>query len=505
MDGDWEIVEGPKDEDWEVVEPAQTKPQAEPEVSWGERARNFARGVGQGATFNFGDEYTGAVGALIEKFKPANPDLGSRPDAAYTQTRDLEREANAHAQEQSKGEYFAGQVAGGVLTPGGGVVKGATKLATAGKTLASMAGAGALSGAGASEADSMEGVAKDAGTGAAIGAVAGPLLHGAAAGAGKVSGAVAKTAGRLKDKAEIQRLIAAGIDPKDLGTETVSGAAGRLRAQGVGGGLKSRATIAEEAEAAGAALKAKREAMIKAFEAEGIQPDPARIAAALEAEAKKQAGPIGQKMVEDTQGFMQPKPSIDPDKAPAVRALQQRAAHFKALPKQSFGALDEVRANYSNKARWGSDSPQAAIRQDVANAVNNELERAAGSQGKAFREVGRDQNVIIRAQEGLAKRAVQDAREPLLKGGFLESVGRAIGPSTRATANEVGAAVLDKTRTTAVSSAVSKALKSKPAARANSAIARAIVRVQGSDNPAKAHFLEQQTNPEYRKFVVDEE
>lgn len=510
VDEEWEVVHPgqAQESDWVPVEQAgpAPKPQHAP-VSGG---MAFARGVGQGATFGFGDEFSGLVRAGLEKVAPSNPDLPMTAREAYQETRDAEREENRAAEAQHAGKFFAGNVAGGMLVPvpggaSGGVLKAGARLA----------GQGALMGAGASEATDAAGLAKDTAVGAGVGLAAGGVLHGAVKAGGKVLQGGGQLAQRLSKSAVIQRLLAAGIDPnnpKQMGNFTPEEMVARLESQEVGGGFKSTATIGEEAAAAAEKAEARRGELVQAFEKANKRPDANVIAAMLSEQAKKEAGPVGKKLVERT-NVIDEVPSVNPDKAPLVKALQDRAGYFKDLGRASpkglkFSEANQLRADYGKRAKFGTDSPEAAVRQDVHKAINDEMERVAGDQaeGKLFRELGRDQAAAIAAREGAEKAAIKAEKRPFLQGGVVEALGRRVNHSARATGLEAGAAVarFAGRRPKAVS-AIGKALQSRPAATATRAVARALSRVQNSPNPAKTHFLEQQTNPEYREYVVDEE
>jgi len=148
-----------------------------PAVEVGESA---LRGAAQGASFGFADELTGAGYALKDKLLEGKDFTDS-----YKKHRDESRANYELAQATNPNAYLAGEVGGGVASlavPGMGIFN-AGKAATMGGQVArgalSGAGAGALSGAGTSEADiDTADFAKDVGTSAAIGAGAGGVLSG---------------------------------------------------------------------------------------------------------------------------------------------------------------------------------------------------------------------------------------------------------------------------------------------------------------------------------------
>lgn len=170
------------------------------------------RGALQGVTLNFGDEIQGAMGAGLQKLVNALPqsvkDRLDLVDAdagdAYRYVRDADRAANKQAQQRSGKAYFGGEIAGGLLIPGGGAAKGLKG------ALALGAGMGAAGGLGASEAeltgDNPEYLRAvgDTAKGAALGLAGGGIGHGL----GLAAPAVARAIGnRLPGREEIGNVL----------------------------------------------------------------------------------------------------------------------------------------------------------------------------------------------------------------------------------------------------------------------------------------------------------
>lgn len=137
-------------------------------------------GLGDAATFGFGDEIYGGLNYLAKGGK----------EGSYAEGRDAVRKGMREAQEVNPGSFLTGQVAGGVgtaLIPGGAAIKGAgllTKMARAGLVGAVEGGA---YGAGSADGDLQDralGAAKGAGVGGLLGA-AGPAIG---AGIGRFTG-----------------------------------------------------------------------------------------------------------------------------------------------------------------------------------------------------------------------------------------------------------------------------------------------------------------------------
>lgn len=147
------------------------------------------RGLAQGSTLGFGDELGAAFAPLTDKvFEALNPEAKKiDPLAAYRDTRDRERAANAAAEKANPLTYGGGQLLGGVATDAALGGLGA-------KGLASVAGQGAAMGLGNSEADLTRGQFGKAGldtlVGGALGAGAYGLGQGVGALAGKAKGAI---------------------------------------------------------------------------------------------------------------------------------------------------------------------------------------------------------------------------------------------------------------------------------------------------------------------------
>lgn len=129
------------------------------------------RGAAQGATLGFSDEIAGGAGALWDSL---SPDQKKSFEDLYIQNRDESRKANKTAQEANPITYGASELGGGIATA---FVPGLNtgKLTTLGGRVAANAGLGALAGAGMSEANNAEALAKDAALG---GALAGSLSYG---------------------------------------------------------------------------------------------------------------------------------------------------------------------------------------------------------------------------------------------------------------------------------------------------------------------------------------
>lgn len=146
---------------------------SEPEASKIDQGTSTAIGLGQGLSFGMLDELGSAskypMGALKEIVNKFGADFTDEDVKKYIARRDELRAADQMASKANPGSYTTGNVAGGIASsfaPGLNVVKGASLANMAGKASIQ----GGLAGLGASDQESLSGIAKDVSKGAAIGA-----------------------------------------------------------------------------------------------------------------------------------------------------------------------------------------------------------------------------------------------------------------------------------------------------------------------------------------------
>lgn len=186
--------------------PAEAAPA--PDVS---RAESAYRGAVQGASLNFGDEVSAAIGAgaygVAKGVRAVLP--GGVPEDSpgvvevYRSIRDQLRAENAEAQQANPGTYLASEIVGGVASP---VPFGK------GRALVQGAKIGGAFAAGGSEADLTQGevgeFAQDVATGAATGAVV-------AKGAEAVLRGGSRLLGSFTQRAEGRALLARDVEAYD--------------------------------------------------------------------------------------------------------------------------------------------------------------------------------------------------------------------------------------------------------------------------------------------------
>lgn len=226
-----------------------------------------ARGVAKGLTANFYDELRGLMeangvkpdepghlqdvigGAL--KYWTGDKEAASRYDTAAKRERDLTKTAD----EQHPVASTAGEIAGAVMLPVGGAIRGATLPARMGSSAAVGAGYGGLSGAGEGEgaADTASRATMGAGLGAGLGAVAPPIIEGAIQGVKAATAPVVNAVrGAFSPDSEAARRIATAIardtkadptattrlTPQEFGANVQAG--GPATIMDMGGGLTRR-------------------------------------------------------------------------------------------------------------------------------------------------------------------------------------------------------------------------------------------------------------------------
>lgn len=384
--------------------------------SAGERAEAGVRGVAEGATGSWVDEISGVLAEALSPEQRAGLGRLMAPEGqedryaraaaetGYTEVRDTARRQQREAMQRSPGDALAGQVVGSLagaraipLPPAAGVVE------RIGRGL----GGGTLVGAGASEADTVEGIAEDAAVGGGIGG--GASAAGAALGGlvGSVDDAVT---GRL-----LARLRQAGVSRVPQRRQV----AGR---QGVEGLLDT----ARDLERAGA------------FEGGGILPASTDVVGAniddITARAGQQMGTFRDDLAEEVvdvgalRSWMERQLMSTPQNrfTPQVRKFWRNAladlGDMEASGPVTYGQVDELRSSLG--AVLGSrgvptrtegllDGPRNALYGRLADAQESVARRAG--QGEAYntarrnyaigRGVGRatEQDAVAEASAGLTR------------------------------------------------------------------------------------------------------
>lgn len=201
--------------------------------------------AGQGLTLNFLDELAGAtaLGQLGQSYAMGGTD--TPPTLAdYTSARDVVRGGVGQFKKESPGAAMGLELAGGIPTMfvgGGGAVTLGQRMAQALKTGGAFGGA---SGAGASEADTLGGVAGDALTGAAMGGGLGAAGSGAGGVLSAVGGRGAAALGNQRSAQNIARQRLANVLTKTLPDQFQPGGQFQQRVESRLGSLGQNAPLA---------------------------------------------------------------------------------------------------------------------------------------------------------------------------------------------------------------------------------------------------------------------
>lgn len=198
--------------DWMSAPPTEMELQAPSPIERSDKntgKSSALRGAAQGATFGFADEISGAAEALWEKAK-GDPALFGR---LYEKYRDESRAEFKRAKEENPKSFLAGEVTGAIgtaLVPGLG-----------GASAAKLAGIGAATGLGNSEAEDVEGIAIDTAIGGAAGLALGKAGEYAGKALTKVGHKVGEKTGEWANKAAARALGAERGTIKKIGQDRV--------------------------------------------------------------------------------------------------------------------------------------------------------------------------------------------------------------------------------------------------------------------------------------------
>lgn len=165
-------------------------------------SESLMRGLGQGVTMDWGDEMAAAVSAGVNQLLLSEEEKGSLErsgvDYGYGGALDRQRDRLREAQQANPGSFLAGELTGGFGVPGIGAVKGARKIAQAVDNLKPMGAlavtggaAGAITGAGVSEEETLSGIASDAAVGGLVGGITAPIVGMGVQRGGEALGALA--------------------------------------------------------------------------------------------------------------------------------------------------------------------------------------------------------------------------------------------------------------------------------------------------------------------------
>jgi hypothetical protein len=409
---------------------------------------SFARGIGQGGTFGFGDEFSGLAGAATELAGrlPWNKEYAEYGDEGpidamakrYRLERDAMRSEDENAHKSNAKTYFTGQLAGGLAVPVGGAAKAGASLATRMALGAKLAGGlGALSGLGNSEADLTKGEVPrallDTGVGGVVGAGIGAAVPAVAQGISNKLGPY------LRKYAETQAFKSltggGGIANKAQreGLDAIGDILGDAAAPIEGEVMKTPNQLGRFALDRGA-VKLSPEEMVRTLRLQlagekGLQADALKAASAggsfdlAKAAAQQRAASTGLNEVEQL--------AAGPREA-AVAALERQAAKS---PQMSFEAANALKTSLNGGFKPGLENKpaQASLNEAIAlyrKAILDQAEQAAGPDvANALRSANNNQANLILANKLAGDRVTRDAANQSLgiKDMLTSGAGAALG------------------------------------------------------------------------------
>lgn len=368
----------------------------------------FGRGVGQGLTFNFGDEIGAGEQALLARVAQKWPGLGEtlgidtrylaqdedmQGVRAYTKARDENRAQLSRDEKEHGGAAFAGNIAGGLITAPlmpGGAAGNLSRAAQYGRAAATGAAVGSLGALGASGADLTKGEYGRAAFDSAMGGLAGAGLGVGAKGLGDLAGLGLEKGRALAEKWASRADELAEATGKRMVGQTVNSLRGEAggAASRAGNTIKNIDEIDLTAEAGGRTAGYLRETLTQQLEAisEDIAEARARaVASGLDPEALG-VGRVGE--------FLSKGSKLDAAQKAAAK-LQAYEATAEAL-QQKLAALQGV----ADDAPVATRAAEYAQRQAALKADPRFLDAKENLLGNALDDFAPS------LDDALAKRAV---------------------------------------------------------------------------------------------------
>lgn len=471
--------EAQTDFDWNQFEPAKQMPQPT-------QLESGIRGLAQGASLGFADEITGGL-------ESAAGSLGFVPDKTYEEARDESRANYLKSQQANPLTYGAGQLGGGIATlavPGLNVAKGASLA----RTLGTAAAQGALTGLGDSEATDALDMAKDAGKGLLVGAGAGALGAGLSAGAGALSQKYGtKAADALRNKAEELAVKATGA----------TGVQSAKFADDAGRQLLDRRLVQfgdtpkKVAERTGAALEEAGESIgrsLKDLEAKGVTASVDDVVAAI------------QTKISDLKRF--------PGNDRLINQLQNEADSLMARGQSELpiAAAEQAKRNFQRQVNYNSPNFEKDSSATVASAFKDEVEKRATAAspeiGQKFIEDKKLFGLLSPINEAAEKRARTLNQSPA--GGLLDMAATAAGGAVGGPGAAMLAAPARSFASKRFSSSaavgmdkLSDLVRTAPQAFGKYGKVLQNAASRGGTSLGAAHFVLQNSDPEYRKMLQE--
>jgi hypothetical protein len=466
-------------------EPAPTLPVQEGNEP--SKLESLARGAGQGVTFGAQDELSAAAEPLINKLGDMLPaswtgrqegmNVSDLPQESYEQRRDAYRNENREAQIANPGTYFAGQMLGSVPSMAVGGTSVAGQMAAGGAM-------GAATGAGYSEAEDLEGIAKDTGLGVAIGGLSPALLAGiqkyGMAGIQKVA---PKLAAKLRSGAEKTALNATGATAAEV-KNFKPGTGGRLLDDDMIKPFMSQSKLSDRIASKMDEYGGQIGGLVDDIDDIGMGVSRSDVIAKLKRQAKNMVddqAPVGRKLqriikdlesgqspkyikgkeqlerlyakmddIEDLRVAGKPYKMKRKELEKAIREKEKQVAEFDLIRPSEAEAKKrgfQAQSNYAKPLSTEANKKAATVFREE---VENLLERASPESAEAFKKAKDQYGYLAPVQEASARRANVTQQSPALGWGDLTMFGLGtaggLGSNTDVGAALGGAALLGARR-----------------------------------------------------------
>lgn len=467
----WESIGPAEDDEWEsVIEPESTG-----------KLESGLRGLAQGASLGFADELTGALESTAGS-------LGLVPDKTYEQSRDESRANYLKAQTDNPVTYGAGQIGGGLATmaiPGLNVAKGASLARTAGTAALQ----GALSGLGSSESEDVLGMGKDA----LVSGVGGGILGGAAYGAGKLAEKALPAAGKMFSR-NAEKLAEKATGATGAQAEKFAEGSGReLLDRGIVRFGRTPEDVFQQATKQSQEAGEQISRALRELDASGATASVDNVVASIEKKILELAEVPGNERL--------------------ISQLRNEASNLVERGQSTLplSIAERAKRAYQGQTNYNSPKFEQEASSHLASAFKNEVEEKALAQnpelGKLFKESKDTYGLLEPIKNASERRANQLNQSPFggfgdLAAGGLGSVGG--GPAAVAAVAARRFAAPRAASAMAVSfDKLGDLLQTAPERFGKYGRVLQNAAARGGTSLGAAHYVLQNSDPEYRKMLQD--
>ncbi len=459
---------------------------------------DFARGGFKGLSMAHSDELGGAsdapLGAAKEIANKFGANFNDEDVNAYKSSRDNSRAMDAQAQERSPKTFLGGEVSGALaasLIPGLNAGKGAGLIETSLRSGAQ----GLMTGAGASNAESIGQIAKDAATGTGYGILGGAAGYGLGKGIEKGASLFGRgaqgAANALNETAENLALKSTGATGREA--QKFAPNAGReLLDRGLVQFGDDAERIAERIGDANDAAGSAIQSALKKLDAQGVTASQDNVIRKLE-----------EQILELSQ---------DPSQAGVVKQLRGTIDEIIATGESNIpiSHAEKIKRGYNNKSKlnW-ADPEKSQAGKNAYLGYMDEVERAAleadPSLAGQFMEGKKTYGLLKPIQDAANRRASTLNQSPL--GGLLDTAAAGFGEVAKGGAGiPVALARRGIMPRVASMGAVTADSLAKIAAQAPEMLGKFSGPIQnaakrGTQALAATHFILESSNPEYREMM----